>query len=291
MKKNKTIFFGILFLICISTAVYARGEKDSSTLVVDLPQRIVSLSPSATEILFAVGAGDKIIARTDFCNYPEKAQEITAIGGFDRNSISLEAIIAQKPDLVYAKKSMHGYLEEALTKYGITVYMSVAESIEAIFAEIEDIAKITGNIPQGQELIAEMQTSLAMVQARVENKTPLNVYWEVWNAPYMSAGKSAYISEVIEMAGGKNIFLDIEQAYPVVSEESIILRKPDVIIAPDGTGKTVDEIISRAGWDGIPAVQNLNIYFLDADIISRQGPRVVLAVQMIAEHLFPNDDL
>ncbi|MFI3257431.1 MAG: cobalamin-binding protein [Spirochaetales bacterium] len=279
-----TVFFGIV------ACLFAGGTKDyTANQTTSLPQRIVSLSPAATEIIFALGAGEKLVARTDFCNYPQEAQNIPSVGGFDGKSFSVESIIAQNPDFVYASKNMHDYLKTPLESYGIQIYLSDAQSFDAIFAEITDISHIIGKEENGIALITDMQNTLDIIKSKISIYEPKTLYWEIWNSPYMSIGASSYLQEVIEYAGAKNIFSDIEQAYPVVSEEAIIAGNPDIIIIPDDAPTSVEDIMARTGWHYIQAVQNADIYFFDADIISRPGPRLPLAVKLLAEKLFPDE--
>ncbi len=276
-----------IFLLC-GNLLFAGGTSDVQHPT-KVPQKIISLSPGATEVLFAVGAGEQVIARTDFCNYPSEALEVSSIGGFDGKAFSIETIIALEPDLVYATKDMHSYLQKPLEAYGIQVYMSAAQSIESIYTEIETIALLTGNKENGEKLVSNMKEQIQNVSNVVKNLSKKSVYWEVWHDPFMSAGSTSYITDVISTAGGINIFNDIKQAYPVVSEESILIRNPEVILSPSDSMTTNSTIASREGWNTIQAVQTNSIYYIDADITLRPGPRSVQAVKLIAEKLFPNE--
>ena len=245
------------------------------------PTRIVSLGASATEILFAVGAGEQVVARTDFCNFPPEASKIPSIGGFDGKTFSLESIISCKPDFVVLFKVMHDHLIEPLEKYGISYYVSDANTIEDVLKEITEIGKITGHEENALALVEEIQSSIENLSL-ISNKT---VYWEVWNAPYMTIGGTSFINELITKAGGKNIFADVEQSYPAVNEESIIARNPDVIFIPSDSPVTVEDVKNRSGWQDISAVKNNRIFKIDADITSRSGPRIKEAILLINDFL------
>ncbi len=280
----------MLFItLSFSFSLFTSGKQELHQSV-EMPTKIISLSPAATEILFAVGAGDKVIAKTDFCNFPSEAHDVTSIGGFDGKAFSIETIIALEPDLVYATAGMHDYLEKPLESYGIDVYMSNAQTIESIYTEIEEIASITGNVETGNKLVLSMKDQIQHVTNIVKNSPKKLVYWEVWNEPYMSAGSKSYINDIIQTAGGENIFADILQAYPVVSEESILIRNPDVILFPTHTITNIEQLRLRDGWENLQAVKTGDIYFIDSDISSRPGPRSSLAVEMIAKKLFPNEN-
>ena len=283
MKTFQKLSFTFLFLVVIFAPVFGFGAKENVVAEekTAIPTRIVSLGASATEILFAVGAGNQVVARTDFCNFPPEASEIPSIGGFDGKTFSLESIISYKPDFVVLFKVMHDHLIEPLEKYGISYYVSDANTIEDVLKEITEIGKITGHEEKALALVEEIQSSIINLSL-ISNKT---VYWEVWNAPYMTIGATSFINELITKAGGKNIFADVEQSYPAVNEESIIARNPDVIFIPSDSPVTAEDVKNRAGWQDISAVKNNRIFKIDADITSRSGPRIKEAILLINDFL------
>ena len=283
MKTYKKIFLTVVLGIFALSSVLAFGAKDVTVSVeqTSYPTRIVSLGAAATEILFAVGAGDQIVARTDFCNYPAEASAIPSLGGFDGKTFSLESIIAYKPDFVVLFAGMHDHLIEPLQRYEIQYFVSDATSIDKVLSEIKEIGKITGHESEAAALVSDIETSINNL-AFISPKT---VYWEVWNAPYMTIGSTSFINELISKAGGKNIFADVEQAYPSVNEESIIARNPDVIFIPSDSPVTVEDVKKRSGWQDISAVKTDSIYKIDADITSRSGPRIKDAILLINEFL------
>lgn len=283
MKTLQKLFFTFLFLVVVFAPVFGFGVKENVVAEEKpvIPTRIVSLGASATEILFAVGAGDQVVARTDFCNFPPEASEIPSIGGFDGKTFSLESIIAYKPDFVVLFAGMHDHLIAPLQKYEIQYFVSDATSIEKVLAEIAEIGKITGHEEKAIALVEEIQSSIENLSL-ISNKT---VYWEVWNAPYMTIGGTSFINELITKAGGKNIFDDVEQAYPSVNEESIIARNPEVIFIPSDSPVTAEDVKNRSGWQDISAVKNNRIFKIDADITSRSGPRIKEAILLINEFL------
>ena len=283
MKTLQKLFFTFLFLVVGFAPVFGFGVKENVVAEEKpvIPTRIVSLGAAATEILFAVVAGNQVVARTDFCNFPIEASEIPSIGGFDGKTFSLESIIAYKPDFVILFKVMHDHLIEPLERYGISYYVSDANTIEDVLNEIAEIGKITGHEEVALALVEEIQTSINNLSF-TSNKS---VYWEVWNAPYMTVGSSSFINQLIEKAGGKNIFADVEQSYPSINEESIIARNPEVIFIPSDSPVTVEDVKNRAGWQDIAAVKNNRIFKIDADITSRSGPRIKEAILLINDFL------
>ena len=274
-----------ILVFLFASPLFAGGAKENDTQDVE---RIVSLSPATTEILFAIGAGDEVVGRTDFCNYPQEVSKIASVGGF--SEISMEAIVAQEPDLVIASVGMHDYLKQPLEDLGITVFMSNVVDFTTLYSEIAQIAKFTGDEDDAAELIKDMKDDIADISEDLKNVEPKSIYWEVWNAPYMSVGEASYINELIALAGGANIFADVAEGYPVVSEESIIAANPQYIGVPTDTMETAKTISGRAGWQDIEAVKNNNIIFITGDLVSRPGPRAALAVEELAEKLYPDVD-
>lgn len=297
-----TLLLAILFSSC--------SKKNTVANENTVPNSIVALSPSAAEILFAVGAGEQVAAVSDFTDYPPQAAEKPIVGGFDGKTLSLEKILSYKPDLIYMSDVMHNYMIEQLNSYGIKYYLSTANSIAGVEKEILDIGEITGHVEQAKNVVSQMEEKLQCVNANYQSgsvnyqsgsenyqpgKTELptddvnyqvgaqKLYYEVWNVPYMSAGAQSFINEVISAAGAQNIFSDVNDAYPIVSEESIISRQPEIIIIPASSGVTVDDVKQRAGWQTIPAVQNNKIFIVDDNVYTRPGPRIADVVVELAE--------
>lgn len=249
-------------------------------------ERIVVLSPAGCEILYAVGAGNKIVARTDFCNFPAESESLPSVGGFDGKTLSIETILSYEPDLVYGAKGMHDFLQEACSQFDIELYLSSAASFQEVYDEIVFMGEKTGYSENAEKLVSSMKTKLEGFRKASEKKSDKKkkkIYWETWNAPYMSVGGASFINEIIETAGGKNIFGDItDQAYPMVSEETILSRNPDVIILPYGD---VSECANRSGWKYLSAVKKNKIFNVNDDVFSRPGPRIVEAVETLSSLL------
>lgn len=255
------------------------------TLAAFAAERIVTLSPSGTEILYAIGAGEKIIARTDFCNYPAEVESVPSVGGFDGKTLSVETIVSYKPDMVYGSKGMHDFLKENLEQFGIELFLSDASSIQDVYDEIIYMGKATECEKEADLLVKNMKKGFEKVakQAKKNSKKSKTVYWETWNAPYMSIGATSFINELITVSGGKNIFEDIkDQAYPMVSEEEIVIRNPSVIILPYGDPL---EVSKRPGWNITSAVKENKIYNVNDDVFSRPGPRILEAAETLSELL------
>lgn len=284
MKKAvRSFLVTIVVVIFCTVSLCAEGTYYPGTNK-GLPRRIVSLGPAVTETLFAVGAGPQLVGRTDFCNYPPEVTKVASIGGFDGKTFSLESVIALKPDLVCLYTVMHDHLLEPLKKLGIAVYVSDVSSVSDLISEINNIGRITGHDAESASVTKRITDAVSAFTKSV-SKTGNKVYWEVWNSPFMTVGKTSFINDVISKAGGMNIFTDMQEGYPVISEESIIARNPDVIIIPSEMGYTSADIYKRQGWSSVSAVRNRKVFDIDSDIASRSGPRIYIAIEQIASFL------
>jgi iron complex transport system substrate-binding protein len=313
MKKTAIYLLAIIAIIVLVVAVYVYvshpGEADKfegGDFVDDLgytltltspPERIVSLGPSNTEILFAVGAGDNVVGVTDFCNYPYdfaawiEAGNMSSIGNYYDPSV--EPIVALDPDLVLATT---GSLEatETLRDLGYNVLVIEPENLTFVLRDILLVGRATNNYEEAVALKSEIEQRIDAVTAKAaEATTTPKVYHEVWNEPLMSAGPTTFIDELITLAGGENIFHDATTSWPTISSEAVIEKNPDVLFFPDmymgreNFYETIEAVEDRPGWDTITAVQNGALYEINADIISRSGPRLVDALEILAKMVHP----
>lgn len=256
------------------------------------PEAIVSLAPSVTEMLFALGAGDQVVGRTDFDNYPAEVESLSSVGGFTVSTISIESILALEPDLVVGGAVAQAEIVNALDGTGIEVFIIEATSIEDVMADILTLGQLTGNSQGAKDLVAEMENRVTAVTEKVntvQDGEKVTVFYEIWHEPLTTATKETVTGDLITTAGGINIFADLEGGYPTVSAEEILESDPAVILGPSThTDQLTAEIIAaRPGWEDLSAVQSGAIYIVDGDIVSRPGPRVVDALETIAASFYP----
>jgi iron complex transport system substrate-binding protein len=254
------------------------------------PERIVSLAPSNTEILFYLGLGDRVVGDTTYCDYPEEAKLCPKVGGFE--DPSLEKIVALKPDLVLAT-DMHQHLLQGLEDAGLNILVLNPHTLEEIFADIQLVGKAAGVADKADDLTRRLKDRVAAVSqktARVpENQRP-TVYYEMWYQPLISIGRDSLIAQMIELAGGKNITDDCSEPYPQLSEEVIIDKDPEVMFNSYGHDNkviTTDEIAARKGWKEVACVKTDRIYTIDSDLLTLSGPRIVEGLEKMAEFLHP----
>lgn len=253
-------------------------------------QRVVSIAPSNTEILFAIGAGAQVVGRDEFSDYPAEAASLPSIGG-SMGEFSAEAIVALEPDLVLAAEINTPELVKQLEDLGLTVYyLSNPTTLEEMYVNLEIVARLTGHDVSG--LVESLKVRVAAVDEKI---APLsfrpNVFYEIDatdpNKPW-TYGPGTFGELLIERAGGFNVGSVATDPYPQLSLEQIVVANPSVIVLGDAMwGVTVESVQERAGWDAIDAVQNGNIFPIDDNLISRPGPRLVDGLEALARILHP----
>ena len=254
-------------------------------------QRVVSLAPSNTEILFALGAGDKVVGRDEVSDYPEEALALPTVGGW--SGFSAEAIVALKPDLVLAAEINSPELVAELEGLGLTVYyLSNPKTLEELYVNIEIVATLTGR--DATKLTDSLKARVAAVDEKI---APLSarpsVFYEVDatdpSKPY-SVGPGTFIHLLINRAGGANAveLAGITDPYPQISLEQLVIAPPDIIILGDSMwGTTAESVAARPGWDTLKAVVDGKIFAFDDNLVSRPGPRLVDGLEALAMLLHP----
>jgi len=256
-------------------------------------ERIVSLAPSVTESLYAIGAGDLVVGRTSYDNYPPEVLNVPEVGGFAIEEVNVETIVSLEPDVVMGGSNLQEPLSEAFEAVDVPFYVFNPESLDEVYQTLDTMGQMTGHEEGAQATIDDMQVRIEAVQeiiADVPNDERPAVFYEVWDEPLMTAGPGTFVGEMIVLAGGVDIFAEMSEPYAQVSAETVIERQPDVILGPvtHSDALSTESIEARPGWDTIPAVQNGAVYLLDDDVVSRAGPRMADAVELIAAKLYPD---
>jgi iron complex transport system substrate-binding protein len=254
-------------------------------LVLEAPaRRIVSLSPSVTEILFAVGAGDAVAGVTQYCNYPAETASKIRVGGFSGATVSIETIAAIKPDLVILSADMHGRVISLLDRIGIVSFAVEPRTFEEVYGLIAGIGRLTGKSAGAEAVLAEMREKLRRAGELHRGRKAPRVFWELSAEPLITAGGSSFINEAIRLAGGENIFGDLREHWPAVGAEAVLRRRPEWIISAEAgdTRSFLRSLARRPGWGALPAVREGRVAAIDPDIVSRYGLRLADAVLILA---------
>lgn len=288
-RKYLSLMLALLMMLG-TTAALGEAMTDMADRQVTLKEpakRVVALTAGDVEILYAIGAGDTLVGRGEYCNYPAEVLEVPSVqSGMETN---LEQIVALKPDLVImAKMAQPQEQVDALEKAGISVAATDAADIAGTYKAIELIGALTGKADEAKAVVADMQARFDALSAKAADKqAQQSVYFEVSPLEFglWTAGQNTFMQEIAQALHLKNAFEDIT-GWAEVSQEQVLARDPDYIVTVAmyfGEGPTpVEEIMGRAGWDKLKAVQNAQVILLDSDEISRPGPRLIDA----AEHLY-----
>ena len=276
---------------CAEDAAVTVTDMTGREITLDAPAtRVVALTASDCEILYALGAGDTLVGRGEYCDYPEDVQAVASVqSGYETN---VEQIIALEPQVVLmATMAQTKEQVEALEAAGVHVIVSDAQDIAGVYTAIELIGAVTGKNDEAAVLIAGMKDSFAAIAAKAEGDGSKTVYFEVSPLEYglWTAGKGTFMDELAQMIGLKNAFEDVE-GWAAISEEQVLERDPDYIVTISmyyGEGPTpVEEIMGREGWQELKAVKNEAVFNADSNEVSRPGPRLVDAAQALYDFVY-----
>ncbi|MDR1999920.1 MAG: cobalamin-binding protein, partial [Zoogloeaceae bacterium] len=260
--------------------------KDDTGVTVRLAapaQRIVSLAPNITEMLYAAGAGGHLVGAVEYSNYPAAAQKLPRIGGYAR--LDLEAIAALKPDLAagWASGNSPAHIEK-LRALGIPVYLAEPERIDDVAGNLERYGELAGVQNTAQAAATDFRHRLTELRQRYGDRPKVRTFYQIWQQPLMTIGGSQVISDVIHLCGGENIFGNLKALAPAVTIEAVLSADPEVIIA-SGMGEARPEWLADwRQWPALTAVKRDNLYFIPPDLIQRHTPRLAEgAAQLCAD--------
>lgn len=264
---------------------------DETGRTVRVPQpvlRIVSLAPSLTETVYALGVQDRLVGDTDYCDYPPDAQKKTKVGG--AINPSLEQVVALRPDLVLVTKGLN-VIEtvNALDNLGVSSYATDPHTVQEIISSTERLAGVLGIPEAGAALGADLERHLAELQQRLNGLPPRRVLFIVWSDPLISVGKGTFIADAMRLAGATSI-VDSAQDWPHMSLEEVVRLQPEFLVFAashsDSGQNDFDVLAERPGWRGLDAVRNRHFAVI-SDAVNRTAPRIVSAIEDLARQLHP----
>lgn len=263
--------------------VKMRSFTDDLGKTIQLPEKIdaaVSLAPNLTEIIFAVGAGDKVVGVTTFCDYPEQARSIRKVG--DTQKPNIEAIVALKPQVVFVSTaSQLEAFTKTLAAQNIGVFVTSPNSLDDIYRSIEKIGDILGRADRAKDLVQELRVRVSRARGPLVYGSVPRVFVQIDKDSLITVGKESYITDLVSKAGGVSTTADLGTGYPKISRESALAMRPDVIIISESDGNREP----NEAFLNSPAVRNGRVFGIDADLLSRPGPRVADALELMAEKL------
>lgn len=251
------------------------------------PRRILSLAPSNTETLFALGLGSKVVGIDDYSDYPAETASVKKVGGLYNPNVEL--MVSLQPDLVLAIDGGQKQWQK-LADQGVPVLVIQPATIAQVLESIRFIGKVTGSVDAAAQVTAHMQERIDFIQAQVArvhgNYSP-TAFYEVWNDPIYTAGPGSFIDDMLRIAGASNVFHGTASAWPVVTLESVVAANPQVIISSSADWVNSLKAGKFPAWNGIQAVKDGNIYLVDANQVSRPGPRITEGLWQIARVVNP----
>lgn len=269
------------------SVLLAAEAIDDEGLLVSLSEpaeRIISLAPSLTELIFAAGAGDKLVGVVEYSDYPEAAKKIPIIGRHDL--LDLERILELKPDLIVAWQTGNPRASvNRLRELGLSVYIAEPKSLDSIPSHIERLSALAGTEQFAKHAATSFRDELRSLSEEYSDKAPVSTFYQVWDVPLISAGGNELINDIITLCGGVNIFVDINLVAPKVSEEAVLLRNPDAIVASGMDIERPEWLDDWKRWPTVTAVAEDNLFFVPPELLQRHTPRALLGARMMCEQL------
>ncbi len=247
------------------------------------PQRIITLAPNLTEIVYAIGAGDRLVGNTTFCDYPAEAKQVAKVG--DTLQPNIERIIALKPEIILiSTASQLETFTKQLEERGIGVFITDPHDLEGVFRTIKALGDLLGQQEQAEKLVGDLSARAAAIEETVKARPPVTVFYQVSPSPLWTAGKKSWITDLIRRAGGKSVTAEVEGEWMRYSDEAALASHPEAIIMATGMG---DKMEVAAALQKSPAVINKRVYGINGDYLSRPGPRLVEGLEQLARVLHP----
>ena len=247
-------------------------------------QRIVALAPHVVETLYTAGAGNKIVGAVDYSDYPNAAKSIPRVGGY--SIINLEAIVALQPDLVIAWETGNSPAAiEKLRMLGIPVYLSQPNTLEDIGAEIKRFGVLAGTEPVANKAAEQYAQRLSTLRQRYQNRSTVRVFYQISEAPLMTIGGKQIITNALSTCGGKNVFDQLTPMASVITSEAVIAANPEVIVTSGMQKLNPTGLDFWKKWPALTATQRSNFFFIDPDLMNRNGPRMLAGTEDLCKAL------
>lgn len=288
-REVKRIIIGLLScLVCLiahaGTAISVMDDAGNTVVLQHPAQRIITLAPHLTEMVYAVGAGDRIVGTVTHSDYPAEAQRLPLVG--DNLHIDMERVIASKPDLLVVW--LHGSAStqlDALRKLGIPLFYSEPHDVAQIPDTLLRLGRLAGTEKQAQQVADTMQHQLHDLEEKYAHRPTVRVFYQVWDKPLYTLNGKHYVSDVIRLCGGENIFSSLTTTAPVVNVEAVLQENPEAIVTGDMRKQDENGLNLWKPYSNMLAVQRNNLFAFDADILVRAGPRIVSGAAAVCEKL------
>jgi len=280
-----------LLVLCIAPPAWCvrivTDQLGRRVVVPDHPHRLVCLMPSVVDDVYALGAGADVIAVTDYTKYPAEARTKPSVGSIE--SPSIETIVSLHPDLVLESAEMSGpETVDQLQRLGIPVFVIAPHGIEGIYQSITSLGQALNREQAAKTLVNSLRKRVAAVRREVSGKPVVSILMLVGYNPIITIGRHAFITDLIEIAGGHSITSDLPQEWPQVSLETVLARAPEALLLVQGSRMSIEKFRERPGWENLPAVKNNRVYYVD-DRIDLPSPVAFDALEELAKQFHSGD--
>jgi iron complex transport system substrate-binding protein len=291
MRRNIRCTLAIaLFCVALHAQAAITVTDDSgATVTLSAPaQRVISLAPHVTELLYAAGGGAKVVGAVSYSDYPPEAKQLPRVG--DNKALDLERIVALKPDLIVVWR--HGNAQpqvDRLREMHIPLFFSEPHRLDDVAVSLTKLGQLLGTSPAADAAAAAFRQNIAKLRARYANRPPVSVFYQVWDQPLMTLNGEHMVSDVISLCGGRNVFAQLQPLVPTVSTEAVLAANPEAIVtaAPGATqpDTTLPQLSQWRAWPSLTAVANNNLFAIDGDLINRPAPRIAQGAKQLCEDL------
>lgn len=276
IQTNSIRLFLVLMFFAWSQSIFAKAESPV--------QRIIALSPSTVEQLFAIGAGDRIVGTVEYADYPEAAKKIPRIGNYA--GIQIEQALALKPDLIIAWKGGNKQADlDKLKSLGVNIHQSQIISVSQISHELRKLGELTGLQQNAEMVINNIEKKYRKITQTYATKTPVKVFYQLWHQPLRTIGPGSWIDSLLKDCNAINLFSEANAPYPQVSFESVLVKNPQVIIIPHHSGNQGAKTEHWSQWPEIDAVKSQQIHVLNGDLLHRFTPRALDGLDTLCQQI------
>ncbi|WP_246392076.1 cobalamin-binding protein [Paraburkholderia youngii] len=269
-------------------AITVTDDSGATVMLAAPAQRVISLAPHVTELLYAAGGGPKMVGAVSYSDYPPEAKQLPRVG--DNKALDLERIVALKPDLIVVWR--HGNAQrqlERLRELHVPLFFSEPRRLDDIAVSLTKLGRLLGTSASADAAAAAYRDDIGRLRARYANRPVVSVFYQVWDRPLMTLNGEHMISDVITLCGGRNVFADLQPLVPTVSTEAVLAANPQAIVtaAPGATqpDTTLPQLDAWRAWPRLAAVANDNLFAIDGDLINRPAPRIAQGARQLCEDL------
>lgn len=278
------LVLGWLLPLAAQAAPGVRDDRGLSVRLQRPAQRIISLAPHATELLFAAGGGARLVGTVEWSDWPPAARQVPRIG--DSRSVDVERVLALRPDLLLLwDHGGNAALLRRLEDLGIPVFYSSPRTLEDMISSIERLGLLLGTQAQARPVAQGLRQRVQQLRRQYAQRSPVPVFYQVWHQPLMTLGGASMLGDVLQLCGGRSIFPELQAPAPVVEREAVLARNPEAIISSTRGARRDAGLLAWQRWPQLLAVKNANLLALEADHMDRPGPRLLDGAQSLCEQL------